>query len=395
MPEQLSPGDARKLALQSQKVLTKAAFGRGANATLNAIRHLGYVQIDTISVVARAHHHTLWNRNPSYREQHLIALQREGKIFEYWAHAAAFLPIEDYRFCLPRMHSIANGDRPWFKLDQKVVREVLARIRSEGPLQAKDFAHPRKQAATWWDWKPAKKALEQLFMSGELMAVRGQNFQKTYDLRDRLLPPDVDTTPPTPTEFARHLIITHLRAHGIGQASEMAYQRKGVLPQIRRLLSEMTEDGEIITVQAAGEIHYCLPEALALLRKPLARKTVKILSPFDNLIIQRKRVKKLFDFDYQIECYLPAHKRKHGYFSLPLLWDRQLVGQMDAKAIRPEKRLLVRNLTLEPELDISDDFIEALVNELGHFMAFNGCDTLTVDRVPKRAIKAALSNAWA
>jgi len=158
----------RRIALNQQGLLRAESFGRGKRAVLRAIERLGYVQIDTISVVERAHHHVLWTRVPNYSPRHLEQLVSERKLFEYWYHAAAFLPMADYRFSLPRMRQL-NGERNWYKNgDRKLMLEILARIEVEGPLRARNFEDARTSNSGWWDWKPAKQALEQLFMQGEL-----------------------------------------------------------------------------------------------------------------------------------------------------------------------------------------------------------------------------------
>jgi len=190
-------GKLRRIALNQQGLLKNDSFGRGKAATLRAIEHLGYVQIDTISVVERAHHHVLWSRVSNYQPKFLDRLVRQRNLFEYWYHAAAWLPMRDFRFALPRMAQ-TNGERNWFKSsERKLIGHILKRVREEGPLRARDFEDTRKGKKQWWDWKPAKQALEQLFMQGELMVSGRQGFQKVYDLRERVLPDWVDTRQPT------------------------------------------------------------------------------------------------------------------------------------------------------------------------------------------------------
>ncbi|MFT5812054.1 MAG: hypothetical protein ACI9KM_002827, partial [Rubritalea sp.] len=191
----------RRIALNQQGLLKADSFGRGKQATLRAIEQIGYVQIDTISVVERAHHHVLWSRVSNYKSQYLTELVAERQLFEYWSHAAAWLPMKDYRFSLPRMKQ-ANGDRNWFgDCDKKLIQQVLLRVQHEGALLARDFEDTRKGKKEWWDLKPAKRALEQLFMQGELMVTRREGFQKVYDLPERIIPDWVDTTEPTLEEY--------------------------------------------------------------------------------------------------------------------------------------------------------------------------------------------------
>lgn len=167
----------RRIALEQQGLLKTNSFGRGKKAVLRAIQQLGYVQIDTISVVARAHHHVLWSRVGNYRADFLAQLVAERELFEYWSHAAAWMPMSDYRFALPRMTQL--NDSVWFaSCDQKIQREVLKRIEIEGPMRARDFSDPSHRSGGWWEWKPAKQALEQLFMQGELMVSSRLGFRK-------------------------------------------------------------------------------------------------------------------------------------------------------------------------------------------------------------------------
>ena len=399
----LSIDEARKLVLLSQWLPSVKPTGGALEATLAAVRHLGYIQIDTISVVERAHHHTIWNRTRRYRQKHLDESLRQKKIFEYWSHAAAYLPIEDYRFSLPRMRAFADGQRHWFAPDHKMMKKVLERIAIEGPLRARDFTAgftangvpERRGKADMWDWKPAKQALEQLFMEGKLMTARRQGFDKVYDLAEHVLPGAINTAMPTETEYGRFLITRFLHANGLGRAGEIAYQRPGLKPVVERCLAQMAQHGEVVPLAVKDRLYHALPASLELLNRPLSRKRLKILSPFDNLLIQRERMRHLFDFDYQIECYTPAHKRKHGYFSLPLLWGGKLVARMDCKADRPKHTLIIRNFVSEPSLTQKERLVDALADELTYFAAFNRCRQVEVGKLRDTAIRHLLNRALA
>ncbi len=375
-PETLSINQARKLVLHSQQLPTTPQTGSALSATLAALEHLNYIQIDTISVVERAHHHTLWNRNPRYRKDHIDQLLTDKTAFEYWSHAAAYLPMRDYRFSLPRKHAFKSGQQKhWYPRDNKLINYVYDRISAEGPLMVKDFKHTGEKMGEW-QTKPAKQALEYLFMQGDLMVPYRRNFHKVYDLTERVLPEGIDTRPPTAEEYARHLIQRFLTANGLAQAADFYYLLKGVKSTLLHVLQQMLEHKELISIRAGEIDYYALPESLELLNKPLARSKLKILSPFDNLLIQRQRMRDLFDYDYQIECYVPAAKRKYGYFSLPLLWDGRLVARMDCKADRKTKELHILNLYQEPWLKKVDEFEAALQTGLHDFMIFNGCETV-------------------
>lgn len=394
MSESLSAQEARKLVLLSQRMPPAKCVGRAKAATLSAIEHLGYIQIDTISVIQRAHHHTLWNRNPRYQPRHLEELVADGRVFEYWSHAASYLPMRDFRFSLVRKRAIGRGEQEhWYDRNPRLEKQVLRRIRDEGPLMARDFIG--KRIGGEWKAKPAKRALENLFMCGELMSAGRVSFQKVYDLTERVLPEDTDTTEPSPEEYARFLITRYLRANGLGQPSEVAYLLPGMKPLIGTVMQDMVASGELIPVRVGGSEFHALPASLELLKKPLSRSKLKILSPFDNLVIQRKRLQTLFGFDYQIECYLPAAKRRYGYFTLPILWNGRLAARMDCKVERKESLLHIHHLALEPWLHQTGAFLDALCKEVKSFLRFNGCERLRLYRTSSVPMKQAMMTCFA
>ena len=377
--DQLTIKQARKLALVGQQ-LPNSCFSRGLRGTLEAIKHLSYIQIDTISVVERAHHHTLWNRVPHYRHNYLDKLIAQRQIFEYWSHAAAYLPFDDYRFCLPRMNAIKNGQRHWYKANTKVMKHVLERMKSDGPLQAKDFEEHKGFTGGMWEWGPIKQAIEHLFMQGDLLVTRRDSFQKVFDLAERVIPSDVNTSTPSKNEYAHFLINRHLGTHGIGHISEFSYLRKAMGSAIKQAVEEQIESGELLQIKISKkqEIYLVKTGFESLLDQRLAQAKIKILSPFDNLVIQRKRISRLFDFDYQLECYVPEKKRIHGYFTLPILWQGELVARMDAKADRKNKVFIIRNFIFEPKLKQKDKFGSYFSKEVQRYADFNECSQIRI-----------------
>lgn len=369
MKNTLSLNEAQKAVLLCQGIHKEHTLGKGKQASYKAIQAINYIQIDSISVVERAHHHSIWNRAENYHPIHIEQLLEDKQIFEYWSHAAAYLPMTDYRFSLPRKNAIAQGDTHWFNIDKKDMLSVLDRIKADGPLQAKDFKDPRETNTGWWDWKPAKKALEQLFMEGELMVVKRQGFQKVYDLTERVLPSNINTNTPSEEEYFQHLIINYLNANAIGTPEQITYLLKGLKALAKKYCLQMVEEGLLITVTVNNQSYFALPTVNNLLKQKLSRCKVKILSPFDNLLIQRKRTKALFNYNYQIECYVPASKRKVGYFSLPLLWGCNFSGRMDVKMDRKSGILNILNLHIE--IEKPDDFIVELKTTLDKFLSFN------------------------
>ncbi len=381
--ESISEKQARRLALDRQGLLRKDSFGKGKAGTLAAIRQLSYVQIDTISVINRTHHHVLWTRVPGYQKEFLHELMTsENEVFEYWSHAAAYLPMEDFRFSLPRKHSLATGENHWFDRDPKMMKWVLDRIEAEGPLQARDFKAPENyQKTEMWSWKPAKIALEQLFMEGKLMIKERKGFQKVFDLTERVLPEGIDTSLPGPEELATYLALRAIDAHGIATKEEMGYLRKSKRKRaLDEVLFQLTEAGEILPVSLNEQQYYTRPSFLEMLPLRLGKKQLHLLSPFDNSAIQRKRLKQLFDFDYQIECYVPAPKRKFGYFVLPILWGDELLGRLDPKADKKLKTLFIKNLVFEDKAVIDDALLAALAAKLRELAHFNGCEKLVVEK---------------
>lgn len=370
----------RRIAVSAQGLGKPAAFGKGKSAVLKAIERLGYVQIDTISVVERAHHHVLFSRVPDYQPEYLDELLRAGDIFEYWHHAASFLPIRDYRFALPRMTQFRQGDEQWMRSrDREEIKRTLARIRAEGPLRSRDFSEHNEKRTGWWDWKPAKKALEQLFMEGELMVVSRDGFEKTYDLTERVLPASLDTTPPTLAELAQHLVESTLNSHGCAQPPTFTHLRRGMALRkaVEKVLDDKCATGQLTRLQTDDGQTWFVCNDLWEARLPTIRRpSVTVLSPFDNSVIHRNRGQRLFNFDYVIECYVPEPKRQFGYFCLPLLLGDTFIGRLDAKAHRREQRLELKHLHLDRHLD--NDSLSSLVPGLQAFAAFNRCIEITV-----------------
>ena len=378
----------RSLALSHQGLTGKRKLGTGLAGVEKTLKQLGYIQIDTISVVARAHHHTLFTRVSKYQEPMLNRLVAQRRAFEYWCHAASYLPIREYRFALPMMRAVARGELWSRRCDEKLRSWVRDRIRAEGPLFARDFEDPREQRKGWWDWKPAKRALEQLFLEGELMSVDRQGFQKRYDLVERFLPADIDTSEPTADEHADYVIDVGLTAHGFGTEKTVAYFRRDarVRTAIRRRLAARAASGELVVRRSpTGERIYAREQSLDQRPRRMA-DVVHILSPFDNTVIQRERCASVFDFDYTIECYVPEAKRQFGYFVLPIVFRDRFVGRMDCKAHRSTGRFEIKALFLESlERSISDAFLPAFATAVTDYAAFTGCTEIEVGKVEPTA----------
>lgn len=384
MPElEISLSQARSLALSHQGLqplssLTQAPATKTdpAQTTASIIQQLGYLQLDSIAVVERAHHHVLWSRQPDYQPDSLNQLLQARQIFEYWGHAASCLPISDYRYYLPRMESFLQRSK-WAqsRLPQAepLFAEILQRIAAEGPLKAADFESQRKQPGGWWNWKPAKMALELLYWQGQLMVCRRDGFQKVYALREQFLPSGLDLRSPSPAECADFQIRCALQAHGLMRLKDI--QRHLVLSsrqQLQQRLQELCEAQEVLQVRLPKQPDkwYLLPSALDQ-PEAIASEACQILSPFDNLLIMRDRLQALFGFEYQLECYVPSAKRKYGYFSLPVLQGQAFISRLDCKAERKSQTLQVVQRSDEQPLSASS--LRQLRQQLKAFAAFNGC----------------------
>lgn len=390
----------RRLALSSQGLLQAQPFGSGLAGARKAFDHLGYVQIDTISVVERAHHHVLHSRVSKFDPAMMNKLLIEGDIFEYWSHAAAFLPIDDFRFSLPYKHAIKSGQTHWNKNpDRKLMAELLERVRMEGPLRSRDVETKVSHRAGWWDWKPAKKALEQLFMEGDLMVKDRIGFQKNYDLTERVLPSFVNVTMPSMEEFVTHMVDQQLRCHGAVSLKGLTYLRRDTTLRnaVKSLVNERLAQGVLEQVQlSSGEVYFIETGALER-RLPNLSNRLQILSPFDNSVIQRDRLKHLFQYDYQIECYVPEAKRKYGYFSLPLLFRGVFIGRMDCKAHRKIRLLEIKFLHLESSFEQknldNDQLIGAFIDAIDSFRQFQQCDSVSLTALSSTALAVPLRTA--
>ncbi len=380
--QKLDQKTARQFIISNQ-------FDFGNNLTTQkTIQHLGYVQIDTISVIQRTHHHVLWTRNPKYQVGEIQGLVKEKKVFDYWAHAASYLPMEDYRFSLIRKSQVGEGDGFWYERNPKNMKFILDRIKAEGPLMSRDFKKEKIKSNIPWVKSPINQAMMQLFSEGKIMIVERQGFQKKFDLTERALPENINTKMPTEEEYLKYLINRDLRAHGLKKAREIGYLLKIDRKKLKNVLDEMVKSGELEANEIKGlegETYFSLPDILSDFSNKKIKKQFHILSPFDNILIQRQRVKEIFDFEYLLECYVPEAKRKVGYFSLPLLYGSEFVGQIDLKADRKKKTLLVRNLVWENNVKKSNIMLNAFRKKLNQLMQFNNCEALILEKRVKDA----------
>ena len=402
MPSSASftPAAARALHLAAQGLLQPRRRRAVKADVLAEIRRMGVLQIDTISVVARSPYLVLWSRLGDYQQAWLDELLAEGALFEYWAHEACFVPIGDYRLLRHRMlDPAAMGWKysvRWMAEHGAEVDAILAHVRAHGPVRAADFERTDGKAGGWWEWKPEKRALEVLFTAGQLMIARRHNFQRVYDVAERVLPGWDDSTLPPHDEVRRELALNTVRALGLAKAAWVPdyYRTRGGRVDLDALVAE----GALLRASVDGwrDPVYVHPDHAALAQQAvtgsLTATLTTVLSPFDPVVWDRRRALELFDFDYRLECYTPAAKRVHGYFTLPLLRRGALVGRVDAKAHRRDGIFELKALHLEPGVRISERFVRDIAGALRRCASWHGCPSVTVGGTVPPELSAALTD---
>lgn len=400
----LSLREARRLAVGGQLLAGPPPRRPTRQMMLDTIRHLGAVQIDSISVVARSHHIVLWSRLGNHPQDWLDELLgQERAIFEYWAHAAAFVPIELYPYFRRAMLNYdldgtgwREWSRSWLLENRHVLEHVVSHISAHGPASSTTFDAPegseRAEAWAWYGNKPTNRALDYLWTMGALMVARRDKFQRWYDLRERVHPTWTDDLLPTAEEERLTLGAIALRAMGLTTARWLPdYFRSGSTTAIRAydakgVLNTLVEQGQAVRAQVDG-----LPDdfyiSTPLLDRRIPPSRTTLLSPFDSLVWDRRRTAGLFNFELRLESYTPAEKRIYGYFSLPILYRDDLVGRLDPKAERKQRLFIVKALHLEPAFIGRDDerFYQSLAGALRSFRNFNACDEIAIERAEPAA----------
>jgi uncharacterized protein YcaQ len=369
-PHALPAAAARRLWLRAQRLDTPAPFGDGPAATRAAVEHLGYVQIDTINVIERSHHHILFTRIPGYRRADLAhALSVEKSVFEYWAHALAYLPTRDYRFFIADMQRHRETPSAWFgTVTPTDLRRILARVRREGALTIRDIdddvlvdkLHP------WASRKPSKRALQHAFFGGTLTVSARDGMVKTYELTDRHF-----GWPPRPRiategQTLDYLLDRALRAQGVVSLDSVCYMDAPRKKAMAALVDSRVRRRKLVPVAIDGlKPHWTTPDALA--ETLPETDLVHLLSPVDPLVIQRRRLAALFGYTHVFEAYVPAAKRRYGYFTLPVLVGDRIAAAVDLKADRAAGKLLIQQWTWLDRHDGDQARIDAA---LARFEAF-------------------------
>jgi uncharacterized protein YcaQ len=361
--------------LRAQRLDESAPFGAGTAAVAAAIAHLGYVQIDTINVIERCHHHILSTRIPKYRIAALEAVQsRDKSAFEYWAHALAYIPTDDYRFFAPAMDAWRAKPHPAYaKVDADAYAALLSRIRDDGPLSLRDIDDQvlEEKDHPWASRKPSKRLLNYGFWVGDLTISARTGMLKSYELTTRHF--GWDASPPAATldAFAGYLLDRGLRTQGVISLESATYGDARAKADVARLAAERVARQTLVPVEIeglAGAKHWAEPAALDALPSLDPARRAHILSPFDPLVIQRKRLAALFGYEHRFEAYVPPAKRVLGYFALPVLVGDRIVAAIDAKMDRKAGALLIQKWTwIVPETKALRSKVEAA---LGRFERF-------------------------
>jgi uncharacterized protein YcaQ len=344
----LSKAQARHIWLHAQRLDSSAPFGDGPRAVASAVEHLGYVQIDTISVIERAHHHILWTRIPAYRRADLRQAQSVDKsIFEYWTHALSYVPAKDFRFFIPDMKLHRREGHKWFAgVKPADLRKVLRLLRKDGALTIRDIDDDVlvDKEHLWASRKPSKRALQLAFYTGVVTISERNGMLKTYELIERHFGWDRPPKSASTTEVSNYLLDRGLRAQGLVSLDSICHLDAPRKPQIRRLIESRVRRKELVPValeDAVKQEHWARPEVLATSGDG-ASGMVHILSPFDPLIIQRKRTELFFGYGHRFEAYVPKEKRLFGYFALPVLVGDDIVAALDLKTDRKSRKLLLQ-----------------------------------------------------
>ena len=351
VPLAISKNAARNVWLRAQRLDDAGSFGDGADATRAAIEHLGYLQIDTINVIERCHHHILWSRIAGYRREHLRQAQSVDKtVFEYWTHALSYVPTRDLPFFLPDMKRHRRSPSSWFNsVSKEDLGRVLSMIRRDGALSIRDIDDDVlvEKDHAWASRKPSKRALQMAFFNGALTVSQRSGMLKTYELMDRHFGWDARPKPATERQVVDYLLSRALRSLGLVSLDSICHLDAKRKATVRAAIEKKVRRGDLIPVaiEGVGKVeHWGEPQQIEAIASN-SRERVHILSPFDPLIIQRKRLKLLFEYEHRFEAYVPREKRVMGYFALPVLVGDEIVAAIDLKADRARAALLIQQWT--------------------------------------------------
>ncbi|HEV3309596.1 MAG TPA: crosslink repair DNA glycosylase YcaQ family protein [Chloroflexota bacterium] len=394
----LTTTEARRVLLAAQGLSTRPRRRATKPDVLSAIRTMGALQIDTINVVARSPYLVLWSRIGDYKSEWLNDHLATGALFEYWSHAACFLPIADHRLYRP----FAEGEHPrwndWASGNAGVIAHVREFAHQQKEVRSSDFKRTDGGKGGWWGWKPEKIALEYLFLRGELMvARRDRGFQRVYAPRECVLP-DATREPALSRDDAiRELAARSIQSLGVTRPEWIADYFRLRKRGMETVLKGLINDGEVLPVEVDGwnGPGYAHRDSLGLVEAAaeggLKGRVTTFLSPFDPIVWDRRRATGLFGFDYRIEVYTPREKRRFGYFTMPILHRDALVGRIDAKAHRSEELFEIRALHLEEGVRMTDHLLDGLVGAVRSCAAWHKTPEIKIEYSDPRDLAATLS----
>lgn len=405
---------ARALALHTQALDAPPDAVPDADAIYDVVRRIGWVQLDTLQVVRRSQYIALWSRLGAYDTADLdrlifddgkIGADNRRRLFEYWMHAACIIPLTLYRCVMPAMQCHRNPThkrrRQWLEDEANInlLQEVLEYARVNGGARSSDFERPEGKGGAWWDWKPAKVALEHLYNTGDLTIANRVNFQRIYGLTDETLPDWVDRTPPSEEEAQLALLEQSARALGVCSAAQVAdyfhMKRTPAKPLVQRLLDDgvlLSVNVEMLDGSVAEQVVH--RDNLPLLEQAadgdLTPRHTTFLTPFDNLFWARDRDTQFWGFRQILEAYKPQPQRIWGYFCLPILRHDRLVGRFDPKLERRASTLRLKRLHLEPGVQPDDALMSDIAAAMRAFMAFHDATDLVVEHSKPRGLRRKL-----
>ena len=352
--DELTIVEARSLALAAQGFDKPRSKSKSSTAdAVEVIKKLGVIQIDSVNVLVRSQELPLFARLGDHDRNAINKATAQSKIFEYWGHEAAILPVEIQPLFRWKMNAARTGKiKHWgltsFYADNKAfVKRILKHVEANGPVTARELSTRTTKKSSWWDWDEAKTALEYLFLTGQLMSCgRGSDFARIYDITERVLPSKIlDTPTPTENEARKQLLVRAAKAQGVATLTDLADYYRQKTAVIKPLVNELVEQGDLreVTVDTWVEKAFVHQSA----KPPKKLYATALLSPFDSLVWCRPRNERLFDFHYRIEIYTPKEKRKFGYYVLPFMMNGEMVGRVDLKADRANSKLLVQSVHTE------------------------------------------------
>lgn len=376
---------------------------------VDLVKALGYVQIDTLHVVQRAHYLTLWARFGAYDTagfDRLIYQAGERRLYEGWGHAASIIPLEHYRYHRWRTDkkiSFNPGFETWINKEghRRMTDQIMQRVGLEGGLRVGDFEYDGPQRGDWYDWKPPKMALEALFAWGNLMVADRVNFQRVYDVKERVLPDWVDTTPIHADAGRRFCLELAAKALGMFEPKHLTLYAYMRATPARHLVRALIDEGIMVEVRGettTGTQNWLVHrDNLPLLQRAadgeIKPERTTFLAPFDSLFWASDRDEKIWGFRQLLECYKPASDRIYGYFSLPILHGNRLVGRFDPKLDRKTGVMTLNAIFLEPGVEPADSLIAAVAATLRDFLAWHGAASLEIQKSDPAGFGEKLLNA--